>query len=285
MTPGQYIRHESELGAWEVELRQPHVLLAPYVERYAVYREHIAGFSRRREVPSAIVPLLISLGPAICVGAPADPGRTPRPYDAFVAGPHDSFALTESGGEQAGIQVNFTLVGARMFLGLPLQELANRAFPVDEVLGAEGRILVERLRAAPSWDACFVALERAILERLARATPVPEDIAWTTAELSRPDRLPIATMASMVGYSHKQLVVRFRREIGLPPGTLARVFRFERALALLEQRPRARWTDIAAECGYYDQAHLSRDFRAFTGYAPGEYRRRMVADNGGVIDF
>jgi AraC-like DNA-binding protein len=284
MLPAQHIRHESELGSWEAALRHPHPALAPYVQRYAVYSERICGFTRRREPPSGIVPILIALDRPIRVAAPLDPGRVPRPYDAFVAGAHSSFAITESGDAQSGVQVNFTLLGARMFLGMPMHELTNRVFEVEDVLGVEGRILVECLRAAPTWDHCFDILEDTIVERLSRASAMPEDIAWAIQQVASPGRPPIGYIAEQLGHSHRHFISRFRREVGLTPATLSRVFRFERALEVLHSGDSPCWTEIALECGYYDQAHLSRDFRDFIGYSPGEYWRNTVADNGGVVD-
>jgi AraC-like DNA-binding protein len=69
--------------------------------------------------------------------------------------------------------------------------------------------------------------------------------------------------------------------VGLPPKTLARIFRFDRAVSLLAQRD-ARLADVAFECGYYDQAHLNRDFRGFAGTSPASFARQIVPD-GGVI--
>jgi AraC-like DNA-binding protein len=68
--------------------------------------------------------------------------------------------------------------------------------------------------------------------------------------------------------------------VGLPPKTLARIFRFRRALELLGRG--SGLAELAYDCGYYDQAHLNRDFRQFTGTSPGELARRLDA-NGSVV--
>jgi AraC-like DNA-binding protein len=60
----------------------------------------------------------------------------------------------------------------------------------------------------------------------------------------------------------------FRRELGLPPKTLARLVRFERAHRLTSRAATEGWAAVAADAGYYDQAHLIRDFRAFSGSTP-----------------
>ena len=56
--------------------------------------------------------------------------------------------------------------------------------------------------------------------------------------------------------SRQYLVTKFREEVGLPPKTVARILRFQRALALADGAARPDWAGIAADCGYADQAHL-----------------------------
>ncbi len=280
--------HESNLGSWEMASREPLPILRPFVAKYAAYREHITGFTRRREVPERIIPIHICLGDTIGIGAAGDPAGETRQYRAFVAGPHDTYALSETGGHRAGIQVNLTLPGARRFLGMPLYELTNRVFEVEDLLGRDGRVLVERLRMAPGWDACFDILDEVISARVCSADGLPGDVAWTLGELGETGRAGhpprISHLADALGYSHKQLIARFRGELGLTPRTFARITRFEGLLGALKGDGPPRWADLAPAFGYYDQSHLSRDFRDFMGLSPGAFVRRSVADNGGVVD-
>ena len=86
--------------------------------------------------------------------------------------------------------------------------------------------------------------------------------------------LPIRTLAGELGWSHRHLIARFRREIGLPPKAVARIVRFERALRLARQAEPPAGRRSPGTCGYADQAHLIRDFRAFAGTTPGAWTRR-----------
>ena len=71
----------------------------------------------------------------------------------------------------------------------------------------------------------------------------------------------------------KRLLRRFREEVGLRPKALARLLRFERAAALLERSDPPGLARLAATCGYYDQSHLTSEFRRITGVTPAVYAR------------
>ena len=90
--------------------------------------------------------------------------------------------------------------------------------------------------------------------------------------------IPVAAIAREVGFSERHLVNQFRREIGLTPKRASRVARFDRARQVLQarqtsgERPDVGWA--AACCGYADQSHLVRDFRAFAGLPPSQWLRQ-----------
>jgi AraC-like DNA-binding protein len=81
----------------------------------------------------------------------------------------------------------------------------------------------------------------------------------------------VETLAAELGWSRRHFAARFRAEVGMAPKALARLLRFERAVERL--RGGEELAMIALGCGYYDQAHFNRDFRAFTGTTPTAYRR------------
>ena len=94
-------------------------------------------------------------------------------------------------------------------------------------------------------------------------------MAWTFRRLAAADgRLAIGPLAAEVGWSRRHLAARWRRDVGLGPKTVARVLRFEHALRLV--REGRALADVAYACGYADQSHLNRDFRALAGATPRE---------------
>jgi AraC-like DNA-binding protein len=85
-------------------------------------------------------------------------------------------------------------------------------------------------------------------------------------------------LADEVGWSRRHLIARFREQVGAPPKLVARVVRFQQVLRRLERDRDAVGAELAAACGYFDQAHLAREVRALAGLTPGELAARRAAE-------
>jgi AraC-like DNA-binding protein len=136
------------------------------------------------------------------------------------------------------------------------------------VLGSRAAVLAERLGGAPDWPARFAVLDALLPTWCAEDRP---DGLLTRAwwRLQRgPGRLRIGALAGELGVSRRGLELRFQRQLGLSPATVARVARFQRAVHLLGQgHDLAR---VAVESGYADQPHLHREMRSMAGVTPTE---------------
>ena len=106
-------------------------------------------------------------------------------------------------------------------------------------------------------------------------------LAWRRLRSSS-GKTSVGGLARELGWSHRRLIARFREQIGMPPKMLSRVLRFERVSGLLRDTPAPRLAELALDCGYYDQAHLNRDFRDFAGTTPGAYLAARLPEGGGV---
>jgi AraC-like DNA-binding protein len=163
-----------------------------------------------------------------------------------------------------GVAIGLTPAGSLALLGIPAAELTGETVPLD---GRRFELLAERLAAAPDWPARFDVLD-AVLGSW--CSPVAEDLvtqAWWRLHDSA-GRLPIGRLAEEFGVSRRHLEYGFRRSVGLTPKTVARIVRFQHAVDLLG-RPHATLGGAVA-CGYADQPHLTREFRALAGLRPGE---------------
>jgi AraC-like DNA-binding protein len=190
----------------------------------------------------------------------------------FVAGPTDRWTDTVCRGDSAGIQVDLTWPGARAVLGMPLVDLTDRAVTVEDVWGADGRNLIDRLAETPA-PADRRALVEAFLRRRADDTVPPMVVAAATLVDRHAGRIGVARLAEELGCGRQHLHREVTRHLGLPPRTLARLTRFRSVLAALRtDRTAGGWAGLAADFGYYDQAHLYREFRDLAGMTPKQAR-------------
>ncbi|TGT42314.1 AraC family transcriptional regulator [Mesorhizobium sp. M8A.F.Ca.ET.165.01.1.1] len=254
-------------GLFEMRRRLPNAALDGVVTDICGYRETATGHFRNVEYASLTVPLVISFAEPFAIGL----GRTPDDNDRFASFAAGLFAgpvMIESFGGACCIQVNFTPLGARRFFRLPMSELTDNMVVLDDVLGAEGAALRERLGNTPDWTARFDLAEAFVAARLESAAETPLEIAWAYDRIiTSGGRTRIASLAEQLGWSRKHLADKFSDATGIGPKTLSRIVRFNRALRLSSE-PTADWADVAADCGYADQAHLVREFRELAGETP-----------------
>jgi len=151
-----------------------------------------------------------------------------------------------------------------------MNAFANRTVALEDVFGGDAGDLADRLSCLPNWPTVFDHLDRLLLRLLDRGhTPTPS-VVWAWRRLEETSgALSITSLAEEIGASRKHLAQRFREEIGVSPKTLARLLRFRHALGLLRKNDLG-VGEVARRCGYFDQAHLNRDFRAFAGASPRE---------------
>jgi AraC-like DNA-binding protein len=274
------IRRDLERGEWELVDARPDPALRPHVVRYTGWFERRATPLQRRELPSHTIPLIINFGAPIRVSGAADPTRWDA-FGTFTTGAYDSYVLVETDAGAGGIQVDFTLLGARLFLDTALDELTNRAIALDEIFGSSAGTLTAALHDAPTWDARFDLLDRAIAGRLEVSRPVSREMLWTWSRIvDTGGQVSIGSLSAALGWSRRRFAGQFREDVGLAPKVFARVLRFHRAVETLKAQEPRRLSEVALDCGYYDQAHFDRDFRVFAGVTPTELVRTLRPDGG-----
>jgi AraC-like DNA-binding protein len=272
--------------------RAPAEPLRRYIAWYAGYRQRGLAPARHRGLPSPFLTLIFTLDEPLVMLAHPDPGQPPGEFATLLGGLHATPALMIHDGAQSGIQLAVRPLGVRALLGLPAGELADIDIPAEAVLGGVCAELRARVAAATCWPERFAVLDD-ILLRLIKAGDVsgpPPEVAWAWRQLlvsggtSR-----VSELAAGTGWSSRHLTSRFRTEIGLTPKAAARVIRFHRTRRLLVSRfaaePETRLADLAATCGYFDQAHLAREFRALAGCPPSQLLAEFGLAEFGLAEF
>jgi AraC-like DNA-binding protein len=243
--------------------RQPHPALRSHIRSLTGWYEKAEGPVARDELPGGRVVLVVSFGTRMNIDG--------RRYTSFAAGLHDTPAHTEHDGVGHGIQAYLSPLGARRFFGMPMGELTQQVVELEDLIGRDAGELAERLALAPDWARRIDLFERAIARRVLEAAPVAPELEWAWGRLlASGGAVPVGELAGELGWSRRHLAARFRSELGMPPKAIARILRFERAVARL--RDGEELAALALDAGYYDQAHFNRDFRAFAGTTPTAYR-------------
>jgi AraC-like DNA-binding protein len=267
--------------------------LRRYVAWYTGYRQRGIPPARHRGLPSPYLTLIFTLDEPLTVEAHPDPGQPPGEFGTLLGGLHSAPALIRHAGAQSGIQLALKPPGVRALLGLPAGQLADLDVPAEAVLGRVCTELRDRVRGASGWPERFAVLDEILLRQLLAgrdgAAAVAPEVLWSWRQLLRAGgAVRVADLAAGTGWSGRHLASRFRAEIGLTPKAAARVVRFDRARRrLVEHIDDAGYqlADLAADTGYFDQAHLAREFRSLAGVPPSqwlaeEFRNVQAGDHG-----
>ena len=253
--------------------RSPAVALRPFVDGYVGYRMLGSPPGLHRGLPSRHMTFIISIGDVIDVIAQTDPAQRPDKYRCVLSGLQASPAIISHDGNQEGVAIELTPLGSRALLGMPAAELWDQSLELADVVGPIGTELWERMQSAAGWDERFALCDRVLLRLTGGGEVAPElHHSWATLVASR-GRISVNDLASDVGYSRPHLTRLFRSEFGLSPKLAAKVVRFERAQKMMRSAPEVTIAGVAASCGYYDQAHLYRDFTELAGCTPSELLR------------
>ena len=257
--------------------RAPASPLRQFVDGYTGYR--LAGFPPgfHRGLPSRHMTFIVSIDRSIDVIVQTNRAQPPERYACVLSGLQATSALIAHNGNQEGVAIELTPVGSRMLLGMPAGELWDLSLEFADVVGSVGNELWERLQTAEGWESRFAICDE-VLGRLTREEAVAPELqhCWG-AVVATGGRISVNELATETGYSRQHLTRRFRAEFGLSPKLAARIVRFERAQRMLKSVPSfVSVAHVAAACGYYDQAHLYRDFTELAGCTPRELLREEV---------
>jgi AraC-like DNA-binding protein len=243
-----------------------------------------------RGLPSPFLTFIVTLDAPVVIAEEAGE----RGLDVVVAGLSTEVEMVKMPERQSGLQAAVHPLAARRLFGVPAGELARMSLEGEDVLGRTAPRLRERLAEAKTWDERFTIFASEM--ELGRTdAPPPGGLgrpraevmeAWWLLTESR-GRIKVGELAERVFLSRRRLSALFAAELGITPKEAARTMRFTHAVTRIGEAVRAGGgigghavpsgearpanldlARIAAECGFTDQSHLDREFRAFAGTSP-----------------
>lgn len=235
---------------------------------------HAPSHSRERVLPSGTFELVVNLHDnEFRIGRSERPEAWERYSGAMLSGPYGgSFAIdTENHASIMG--VHFRPGGAFPFLDPPARDLADVHLDLEILWGRSVVELRERLCEAAGPEERFRLMEAALAAHVIRSLRHHGAVSIALQEFEQGGGSSIRGLARKVGLSQRRFIQVFKDEVGLSPKRFARVKRFRNALGAIPAAGDPDWAGLAAECGYFDQAHLIHEFHAFSGFKPSEYLR------------
>jgi AraC-like DNA-binding protein len=259
----------------DTAVRLPAPALRSLITRYAGFRVSGLPSGVHFGLPSSEVHLIISLGHPIEVVQMPNPVQRPSALTALVSGLQDAPAVVLQDRSAFGLHIFIKPHGARAILGVTSEEISSRVLNLSDIWGNRAEALVETLLGTHTWHERFAVLDRSFESGLNLFSLQPE-ISWSWERLARSHgSVPVQQLADETGYSRRYFTELFRRMIGVSPKLAARVLRFERACRLIAEN-RLGLAQVAISCGYYDQAHLTREWYAFAGCSPKAWITREL---------
>ncbi|MYT82330.1 helix-turn-helix domain-containing protein [Streptomyces sp. SID8364] len=244
--------------------------LRDQVIRYRGYR--MAGARpARTTLPAGSVTLLLGWGTPLHMRHGPNNDEPPGQWPSLIAGLQTTPVLAGYPGPGHAIEVDFTPLGAYRCLGIPLHHLAETRVHPDHVMGTGWtERTTARLSAAQNWSERWAIVDSILINRcIEHPPPSPLMVeAWNLLR-ARDGSMPVSELVTATGRGRRRIQALFREHIGVPPQTLSRIFRFQHALAVPATEYRS-MAELATMTGYYDQAHMNRDFRSLSGYTPGQ---------------
>lgn len=173
------------------------------------------------------------------------------------------------GYNQLTIKVGFEPGGLHRLIGIPMHEMVtNCEFDSCDFFGREISFVTEQLAATATYDEMVAIIEKYLLKKVHLLKPrLPIDSALPYI-IKQGGLIDIDRLSTLACLSTRQLERIFKERIGLTPKFFARLVRFVKAWTIRENNTGISWTKIAYECGYFDQMHLIKDFKKFTGTTP-----------------
>lgn len=219
-----------------------------------------------RLLPDGCVELILNFGDLFREHKEA--GQSELQPERFVVGQMTQPVLVSPSGQVQLVGIRFAPGGTLPFFPMPPGELTNSIAPLADVATALDREFSERPRDAHELPEKIRLIQTLLINHLNARMEKGASLRQAIARIvSSGGQVSMDELAFDLGISGRQLERRFLNEVGLGPKLLARILRFQQVFRAVE-RADSNWAKIAAECGYYDQAHLIRDFRQFAGQTP-----------------
>lgn len=248
---------------------RPDGLLGRFVESLWYARGRVP-YRQERVAPTGSTVGILVLGDPIIQTPDDGRGAPVVGQEGLLVGPHDRPIVNEPSGETHAIGIVTTPVGCESIFGVTPSSIRGQVVLLRSRWG-DASLVRERLLDTEGPDEMLEVVETRLVGSLAEPGPRFARCERAVAFLEEDPTKPVAEIARRLGVSHGYLDREFTRVVGLTPRSLGRLLRVRRLLDGLDVHGTPNWADLAVALGWFDQAHLIRDFRRHTGVSPTRY--------------
>lgn len=235
-------------------------------------------FDHRRDriLPTGRSQLILSLSRDFVLDCPeGKPDQHMAP--ALLVGQRSVYEIIDTSDLVHLIGVVFAPAALPVFTADRADLFSNRSMALDQLWGGQAHLLRDSLRQVSSPQEKFRTLEDFLLIHFRQRMEHKRFSVHPAVEfaLQRFGQAPavatVSALAKDTGWSERRFSQVFREQVGFGPKAWCRIQRFQRAMRQMQACLEIRWADLAVECGFYDQAHLANEFRAFSGIDASTY--------------
>jgi methylphosphotriester-DNA--protein-cysteine methyltransferase len=238
---------------------------------------------RERVLPTGLLQLVVHLDEAY--GVVREDGLARCPPLVMSGQQTRPFVIQAPETACTVLGIEFTPEGAYRLLRRPLHELAGQDVELGDLVGRDAAGLADRCAAAAhDARACLGAAAAWIEARLRAAdsrdsAALDPAVAWVASRIRRErGNVAIGALRDRTGLSAARLAAGFRAQVGVTAKAYARIQRFRHAAVRL--RAGGSPVDVALEAGYYDQPHLTAEFRELSGLTPAAFASTPSYETG-----
>lgn len=249
------------------QIIKPVAELAPYIRHYWILKDDAVTSVSERTLPIGCIQLVFHKGKQLFLQ-----NESRLQPQSFVCGQSVGFSDVMSTGRIEMITVVFQPYAAKVLLRMPGYLFHGQNVSMDETEDMKLSVLSKQVADTSDNAACIRLIEQFFLHRLYTFSDYNlKRMSAVFHDINHQSQIYISKLAEAACLSNKQFGRVFADYVGTTPKEFLRIVRMQRALFLLQQDAGMSFAQVAYECGFFDQSHMIKEFKIFSGYTPAEY--------------
>ena len=191
--------------------------------------------------------------------------------EVWYSGMHKNYLSISAHPDSEMLVVQFKPQGAYPFFHQPINQYNDKVIPAEQIFGASILNTRKAILNESKTEKKFEVIEKWLTNRFQESLIPNEALTNIVMAMQEQPQVPLHQVTADFPNSHKHLIDEFKKYCGLTPKIYHRILRFNEILQLIHKKEKISWSNIAYQCGYTDQSHFIKEFKAFSGFNPQEF--------------